>query len=255
MVALSGQALGQQSEPETEVQSATAESPEPTFEIVPVEVVTFHPCAVQLPADYDPLKSYPLVIGLHGFGSNAERFLTNFNAFADPQFIYAVPQAPYISPQPDYIGYSWILFDTGNLEMEFQTMQNSIDYLLLVEELVRQRYSVSETYLLAFSQGGTLAYRAALDNPQQYAGLACIAAPLDDYYATPEAMAALGGLRLFIAHASDDDSLPIDYSIAARDAFLANGNAVEYFEYAGGHSFDATVLQRIEDWILEWKEE
>jgi predicted esterase len=245
-------ALPQDEAPPVEPQSepAAVEPAGPALEILPVEVVTFHPVAIQYPADYDPAQSYPLVIGLHGFGSNAERFLTNFNAFANPQFIYAVPQAPYISPQPDYIGYSWILFDTGNLEMEFQTMQNSIDYVLQVEELVRQRANVSETYLLGFSQGGTLAYRLALAHPDQYAGLAAIAAPLDEYYATPDAMAALAGLRLFIAHGTDDDALPIDYSIAARDAFIANGNDVEYFEYEGKHSFDAAVLQLIEDWIL-----
>ena len=59
------------------------------------QVTKLEKCLLFLPDDYDPDKQYPLIIGLHGNGSNAYLFSDLWKHIKDEEVIYAVPQSPY----------------------------------------------------------------------------------------------------------------------------------------------------------------
>ena len=78
--------------------------------------VALFKCGIKLPKNYDPNKSYKLVIGLHGGGSSIEKFINIWDDVENTDFIYAVPQGPYAWFLNEKFGYDWALWPTGKIE-------------------------------------------------------------------------------------------------------------------------------------------
>jgi phospholipase/carboxylesterase len=216
--------------------------------VLTVDAMVVQPCIVTLPADYSPNKAYPLVIGLHGYGSSAGRFSSNWFAFDNPQFIYACPNAPY--PVPGFADqYGWFLLNTGIPEAEEHSRRYAVDYAAAVIAALKAKYNVSQVFVLGFSQGGMLAYQLGVENAGQIAGIACLAAPLEGSWISGKTLMGAAGLPVLVAGGKDDQDVPLKEVQKARDALSAHSLQVEYFEYEGGHTFDAGVLKRVQEWI------
>jgi phospholipase/carboxylesterase len=207
-------------------------------------------CPVHVPREYDPDKSYPLVIGLHGYASSPERFHTLYFAFDDPQYIYAAPQAPYPLPMGDSLGFSWFLTDTRD-EPISDSLRLSEQYVLEVIGQVKAAYRVSDVYLLGFSQGSCLAYIVGLRHPDLIKGIVCFDAWFDpDWFEEREDLsAAAASLRVMIAHATDDPAVAFERGVEARDQLEWLGYKVTFLEFAGGHTLTAGALKQVEAWI------
>lgn len=231
-----------------QVSGAATATPRPAYELITVDALTVQPCIVQLPDGYTTGQDYPLVVGLHGYGSSAARFATNWFAFDNPQFIYACPNAPY--PVPGYADqYGWFLLDTGIPEAEEHSQRYAVDYAAGAIAALKARYNVSQVFVLGFSQGGMLAYQLGAENAAQVAGIACLAAPLEGSWLSGKTLLGAAGLPVLVAGGRDDTVVPLAKVQAARDALSAHSLDVEYFEYDGGHSFDAGVLQHVQEWM------
>lgn len=239
---------GYAQEPDASATAPTATSTPPAYELLAVDALTVQPCLVQLPDGYSPERAYPLVLGLHGYGSSAARFATNWYAFDQPQFIYACPNGPYAVPgYADQFG--WFLFKTGNPEAEEHSRRYSVDYAAAAITALKARYKVSQVFVLGFSQGGTLAYQLGVENAGQIAGIACLAAPLEGAWISGKTLLGAAGLPVLVAGGKQDADVPLAEVQKARDALSAHSLAVEYFDYDAGHTFDAAVLQHVQEWI------
>jgi len=206
-------------------------------------------CPVHLPADYDPVRSYPLVIGLHGYASSPELYHTLYYAFDDPQFIYAAPQAPYPLPMGTSLGYSWFLNDQdGNLLEESKLLAEQ--YVLDMVAQLSLDYSVSEIYLLGFSQGGALAYITGIGHPAAIKGIVCFDSPFElSWFEQPELIENATGLRVFIAHATDDPAVEYQKGVEAAAQLEQQGFNVRFLQFEGGHTLTAAALKEAEAWI------
>jgi predicted esterase len=240
----------QAQEPADVVPSAAAAQPaaQPAGEsrIIGVDATAVLPCIVQLPADFDQQRSYPLVIGLHGYSSTAARFATNWNAFDQPQFIYACPCGPY-PVQGAVLGFSWYLFETGMPEIELRTQQYARDFVLQLISQLKAEYNISAVYLLGFSQGGRLACDTGLLHPDVVQGIACLAAPHDAESEPDAVLNAARGLRVMLGVGTEDPLRPGVQSM--RDKLTAGGLDVKYLEYPGRHSFSQAEMQEFQQWL------
>lgn len=233
-------------EPDAAAPAAPEAAP---WELLAVDALTVQPCLVQLPQDYDPRQAYPLLLGLHGFGSSAPRFASNWYAFDNPQFIYACPNAPY-PVQGSAEQYSWVLLNTGMSEAETQSQRYAVEYAAAAIAELQAKYRISRVFVLGFSQGGMLAYQLGVEQAGGLAGIACLAAPLEGPWISGKALLGAAGLPVLVGGGSADTDVPLAQVQAARDALSAHGLLVEYFEYDAAHTFGRAELRYVQDWIM-----
>jgi len=207
-------------------------------------------CPVHLPADYDPQRSYPLVIGLHGYASSPERYHSLYYAFDDPEFIYAAPQAPYPLPMGSSLGFSWFTGEDDE-ELVNESVRLAELYVIDLIEQLQAQYNVSDVYLLGFSQGGCLAYVTGIKHRELFKGLICFACWFDPAWFDEETIATATDLPIFIAHAEDDPAVEFSKGEEARDQLEADGFDVEFLPFVGGHTLTSDALKQVEAWIEE----
>ncbi len=211
----------------------------------------FYQCRLRLPENFDPDKSYTLIVGLHGLGSNPDRFIGLWDRFESPDFIYASPQAPYPFSVGNEIGYSWETSDENDPELLGESVSMTEDYVIGVVESLKSRYRIDKVYLLGFSQGCAFTYLTGITNHELFDGLICFAGWLDTETLTGEMLDRAKGLRVFIAQGTEDRMVEYATGVQARDTLIAHGYDVTFYEFVGGHAVPAEALQAAEKWMEE----
>ena len=115
---------------------------------------------LHIPANYDPSKSYPLMMVFHGNGGTGAETEkeTQFNTIAD--------QNGFFVAYPDSVGAKWIL--TGS--------NNDVTFNLRVIHAIETKYSIDSThvYISGYSQGGGMVTQLACGYTGTFAGAATV---------------------------------------------------------------------------------
>ncbi|MBP7508111.1 MAG: hypothetical protein KA807_09840 [Prolixibacteraceae bacterium] len=102
-----------------------------------------------IPENYNPTKSYPLVMYLHGFSNNRTEYLDIYNKYIQhkyPCFVYS-PKTP---PEwGNWSSWSWEGTDFSSLSIPTQTAMHVLDSLI-------SKYSIdtNRLYVYGISMGG-----------------------------------------------------------------------------------------------------
>jgi predicted esterase len=214
--------------------------------VLRVDAPAFFTCHVQVPADFDSSRTYPLVIGLHGLGSRPEVFIGLWERFDKPQFIYASPQAQYPYPLGSELGYTWHFREAGS-----KVTAMSSDYVVRVLESLKKDYRIGDVYLFGFSQGCAQAYVTGIRHHDLFKGLICFGGWLDDDFLTEKILEAGKNLRVFIAHAEDDQTVQYESGTKASETLERLGYDVAFHEFIGGHSVPQDPLREAQKWMFE----
>jgi phospholipase/carboxylesterase len=176
-------------------------------------------CMVSVPADYEPDRSWPLLIALHGYGSSAARFHTVWHeAAATSGFVLLTPQGEERTEEG--VGWSWGESAEEIVRLSMEAVLGSV------------RIDRSRIFLTGFSQGGWLTYEIAMKQPHLFRGIA----PIGAGRAIPrrEQLGRLAGLRVYLGHGEFEPRLQEVRRLAARLDSL--GCSVMLREYpATGH--------------------
>jgi len=214
-------------------------------------------CRTVRPADYQPDKTYPLVIGLHGAGDTPERFARLSEYFESQDFIYAAPQAPYcLGRQRGFLWFGEISAEDEGAAAEARELNCA--YVLHIIDRLKTEYNIGSVYLVGFSQGAEMAYLTGLSHPEIIDGIVVFGGRLmPEWLAdgaitqaahTAPAHGSHDGLRVFIAHGDED--VP-ERAYSARDTLMAAGFDVEYREFHGGHFIHLDTLHEAEHWMKQ----
>lgn len=215
-------------------------------------------CGVKLPDNYDPKKSYKLVIGLP----------VAFNDFSsiwddlDVDFIYATPQAQYTTLMDNKMLSDWAYWTSYDSSTIERADNLTADYMGdLVSEL-KANYSINDVYLMGFSQGAIFTYIAGIQRPQLYKGIICLSGPgifeslvnpfageyspdwLDEKYLEPA-----NTLRVFISHGTKDKTPKYELGVKSKEILTSYGYDVTFYSFEGGHTVDPESLKRVLEWI------
>lgn len=212
---------------------------------------TWLPCRIFLPAGHDSTKSYPLVIGLHGYGATAESFTGLWPRFGTPGFIFAVPEAPYAYTAAPEVGYSWWPDRPVDDGISADAGERTERYILRLAAELSLRHRVGGVYLLGFSQGAGLSYRIGIRHPDVFAGIAPFGGWLDTIDINAAEFAAARGLRILVGHGREDRVVPYDRGTAARDFLKRRGFKVRLFDFAGGHRVPPELCREFVKWLDE----
>lgn len=216
------------------------------------------PLRIHLPENFDPGRTYTLLIGLHGNGDNAANFSRIWRHFGRGNFIFAVPRGSYektVSPLVPGRRFSWDL-ETTDRDLWQRADPLVIDNIMEVREFVSRQYSIGDTYVLGFSQGAAYAWATAIRNPDRIRGVLCFAGilpPADkpwSLFTTAQLRSALQKMRIFMAHGRDDRAIAFRNSESITRKLAEMGCPVEFHPFNGGHELPPALLKKAAAWIM-----
>ena len=214
-----------------------AETPEPLTYIV------------RRPEGPTPEGGYPLLLLLHGYGSNEED-LMGLSPYLDGRFLLASVRAPH---SLDMGGYAWFSLDftPEGLVPHFDEARIASTQILELLDGLKSDYPVDPTRvcLLGFSQGASMAVSVGLGVPEAVAAVVSLSG-----YCPPEVVpdvlsSALDGLPVLMTHGQYDPVIPIGQGQESRDVLARMPVALDYREYPMGHEINTECLQDLATWL------
>ncbi|MBP0623945.1 alpha/beta hydrolase [Cupriavidus consociatus] len=201
------------------------------------------------------------VIWMHGLGADGSDFapvVPELRLPASPGVRFIFPHAPSISVTCNggYVMPAWYdiysLDEAGRRtdEAGIQASCNAIRALVARENA--RGIPCNRIVLAGFSQGGAIAYTAALTHPEPLAGIVA----LSTYIPAPAALAAKATAEnaatpVFAAHGTQDDVVPLQLGVAARDFIQARQHPLTWQTYPMGHSVCLEEIIAIGAWLAE----
>lgn len=214
-----------------------------------VSAETFQTCYVRLPEGFDSTKTYPLLIGLHGYGGNPESFAGLYERAGKPNLIYAVLQAPYAMSAGGTPGYSWVTWSESDSTVERRSSVMSSDYVAEACRRLGAQYHISGTWLLGFSQGCGMAYVTGIRSHDLFKGIIGFGGGFDTLRFGPADYEAAKGLRVFSSHGSDDRVVDPKYGAQSREFLKRKGFNVTFTGFKGGHAVPEAPLKEAMKWM------
>lgn len=194
----------------------------------------------------------PLLLLLHGYGSNEEDLFSFAEQLPEEYFIVSA-RAPYNLPQ--YSGHAWyaITFDSdmNKFSDDKQAIESRDLIFKFIDELVATYpIDADNVTLVGFSQGAILSYAVALTYPEKIKRVLAMSGYLNmDIVGKSLHAEDVSKLRFFISHGVVDQVIPIEWARKAPE-FLKNlGLDVEYHEYNAGHGVAPQNFYDLVSWL------
>lgn len=208
---------------------------------------------VLLPAGAAPSQGYPVLLALHGFGENAERFATRLAALAGSPYALVIPDGPFPVELRDEegarIGCAWYQYD-GDAHRFAQALNFGVTHLEAVLEAAAARWPIDaeRVVLLGYSQGGYLGAVAAFRNRARYRGLIAIATRIKHEVLEQE-LANARGYPVLALHGERDRATPLEPQKRSLEVLEQAGVDVELVVHPGGHGFRSELVPAIDSFV------
>ena len=222
--------------------------------------MNYLPCIQVEPADYAAKSSEQIadaaVIWLHGLGASGHDFQPIVPELDLPEEMavrFIFPHAPNIpvTINGGMVMPAWYDILALDIEREIneQQFQASVDATIALIERELERGVASERIVIAgFSQGGAIAYQAALTYQKPLAGLMTMSTYFGTYKTiTPHP--ANKNIPIHIFHGSFDPMVPETMGKQAKAALEQLGYAPEYKAYPMAHEVCLEQINDISAWL------
>lgn len=197
------------------------------------------------------LDQNPVLILLHGYGSNEEDLFSFSSELPDHYYIISV-RAPY---DLQYGSYAWyaINFDADqNKFSDNEQAKESRDTIAnFIDELL-QKYPINknEVSLIGFSQGAILSYAVALSFPDKIKQIVAMSGYLNsDIFASDYLKNNLTSLRIFASHGTVDQVIPVEWARKTGPFLEKLGITFTYKEYPIGHGVSPQNFYDFKNWL------
>jgi len=195
-------------------------------------------------------QNQPLVIFLHGYGSNEQDLFDIRNELPAP-FTYLSVRAPIVMEEGSY---QWFRKKgEGAYNGETDDLKDSGQLLLkFIAEAAKKYHTEPEkVYLVGFSQGAIMSYEVALRHPEAVGGIAALSGrilPVLKSELQPDEKRQ--SLAMFIGHGTADKRLPFSDGSEANSFLRSLSLEPEFHAYPGvGHTISAAEMQDLNAWL------
>ena len=198
------------------------------------------------------LDKNPLLLLIHGYGSNEEDLFSFAAELPDEYYIVSV-RAPY---NLQYGSYAWYAINFDADEKKFsdnEQAKTSRDLIAQFIEELEEKYPIDtkNVTLIGFSQGTILSYAVALSHPEKVQRVVAMSG-----YINPEILEenylknSFTNLKIFVSHGTVDQVIPVEWGRKAKP-FLENlGINITYKEYPIGHGVAPQNFYDFKNWLL-----
>ncbi|MFT5963588.1 MAG: phospholipase/carboxylesterase [Flavobacterium sp.] len=197
------------------------------------------------------LDKNPLILLLHGYGSNEEDLFSFATELPDEYYIISA-RAPY---DLQYGSYAWYAINFDADENKFsdnEQARSSRDLIAkFIDELTRN-YPIdsAKTSLLGFSQGAVLSYAVALSHPEKIQKVIALSGYLSDtIFENDYLKNDLSKLKIFASHGIADQVIPVDWARKTKPFLDKLGIAAVYKEYPIGHGISPQIFTDFKNWL------
>ncbi len=197
------------------------------------------------------LDKNPLLLLLHGYGSNEEDLFSFASELPDEYFVISA-RAPF---DMMYGSYAWYAINFDADENKFSDIgqaQQSRDLIAnFIDELI-ENYPIDadNVTLIGFSQGTILSYAIAVSYPERVQRVVAMSG-----YFNPEIAIEnyqnndFSRLKIFSSHGSVDQVVPVDWARNSIPKLKALGIGVDYKEYPVGHGVTPQNFFDFKKWL------
>jgi len=194
----------------------------------------------------------PLLILLHGYGSNEEDLFSFSTELPDELLIVSV-RAPY---DMNFGGYAWYAITLDANDEKFSDLDEARKSLTKIAgfiEYIKTKYKTdpNNTFLLGFSQGAILSYALSLNYPNKVNHVIALSGYINDELAPNNASDLNITTDYYISHGSVDQVLPVEWARKAPEYLNANNLQNVYSEYPIGHGVAPQNFYSFKTWIEE----
>ncbi len=196
------------------------------------------------------------VIWLHGLGADGHDFEPIVPALTLPvpmRFVF--PHAPEraVTINQGMMMRAWYdILSLDRFSVEDENGIRASEALVndLIEVELARGVAAQNVFLAGFSQGGAIALHTGLRYPQALAGIMALSAYLP-LRSTVEAerSAANAETSIFMAHGSDDATIPEALAIQSGQALRSYGYDLDWHSYPMAHQVCAEEVSDISSWI------
>ena len=183
------------------------------------------------------LDKNPLLLLLHGYGSNEEDLFSFASELPENYYIISA-RAPY--PLPPY-GNAWYAIDFDANMNKFSNDEQAIESRDLIVNFIDElfeKYPIDKNNvnLIGFSQGAILSYAIALSYPEKINKVVALSGYFNqnimkDGYENND----FSKLQFFVSHGSVDQVIPVDWARKNPEVLNLLNVKNEYHEYNVGH--------------------
>lgn len=198
------------------------------------------------------------VIWLHGLGADGNDFMPIVPELGLPDDLpirFVFPHAPSmpVTVNGGVTMPAW--YDILDIQIdrkvdETQLRQSAQAAHRLIDREIERGIPAERIILAGFSQGGAVAYEAALTYPQKLAGLMA----LSTYFATADSVVlseASQGLPILVNHGTQDPVVPESLGRAAVDRLQTLGFKPQYKSYTMPHAVSPDQIRDIGQWLQQ----
>ena len=199
------------------------------------------------------LDKNPLVLLLHGYGSNEED-LFSFAADLPEEYYIISARAPY---NMQYGAYAWYAINFDADENKFSDNQQAIisrDLIArFIDELI-QKYPVNakNVTLVGFSQGSILSYAIALSHPEKVQRVVALSGYISEPILEENYLQNnFTKLKVFHSHGTVDQVIPVEWARKTKPFLDKLGIQSIYKEYPIGHGVAPQNFYDFKNWLQE----
>jgi phospholipase/carboxylesterase len=183
-----------------------------------------------VPSGYSPARPAPIVVLLHGAGSQARSGLAPLLELAD--------DVGMILLAPDSRGSTWDVI-RGGYGPDVATIDGLLDQVFTRLAVDRSRVALG-----GFSDGASYALSLGLTNGDLFTHLVAFSPG----FSVPAEIH--GRPAVYVSHGTEDRVLPIDRcSRRIAPSLKRAGYRVRYHEFDGGHTVPADVAREAVEWL------
>ena len=199
------------------------------------------------------LDKNPLLLLLHGYGSNEDDLFSFASELPDEYFVISA-RAPY---DLQYGSYAWYAINFDADQNKFSDHDQAVlsrDLVVKFLEELKSKFPIdsSNITLIGFSQGSILSYSIALSYPKIVQRVGALSGYLNldttiDNYQNND----FSGLKIFSSHGTVDQVIPVEWARKTDPILKSLGINSTYKEYPIGHGVSPQNFYDLKSWLLE----
>ncbi|MDD7887401.1 alpha/beta hydrolase [Flavivirga sp. 57AJ16] len=197
-------------------------------------------------------ENAPLLIMMHGYGSDENDLFSFANELPEELFIISV-KAPY--PMQPY-GNAWYAInfdaDKGKWNDNEQAIESRDLISRFIDEAVKA-YPVNKNNisLLGFSQGSILSYAVALTYPDKVKNIIALSGYVNKEIIPPkDDIKDYSHLNFYCSHGSLDQVIPVDWARQTAPFFNNLNIKHQYSEFPVGHGVAPQNFYEFKSWLI-----
>ncbi|EOQ96276.1 serine hydrolase [Leptospira wolbachii serovar Codice str. CDC] len=196
------------------------------------------------------VENPPLLLLLHGVGSNEEDLFSLTNYLPESLLIVSV-RGPLTLGKKSF-GWYEVLFTTGQPKINLEQERESQKLLLQFLDYLKLNYNFDESnvWIGGFSQGAIMSYSIGLLHPEKVKGIIALSGRLlEENKAQVTVSEKVLSKKVFISHGTNDRVLSVDYARSVKGYLESIGVHPHYQEYEEGHSINREMLKDLIQWL------